>query len=45
MRCPACQGSQYRQSIFDISSKNPMGAKCIFCKAAMMRHTAMPLAA
>ncbi|WP_261388113.1 cold shock small protein YmcF [Candidatus Pantoea soli] len=36
MRCPNCQGSQYRRSVFDISISNPLGAKCIFCKSAMI---------
>ncbi|HEY4437888.1 MAG TPA: cold-shock protein [Lelliottia sp.] len=35
-RCPCCHGSQYRTSIFDVSEKNPHGAKCIFCKSSMM---------
>ncbi|WP_072094082.1 cold-shock protein [Trabulsiella odontotermitis] len=35
-RCPCCHGSQYRTSTFDISEKNPFGAKCIFCKASMV---------
>ncbi|MDU3301478.1 MAG: cold-shock protein, partial [Enterobacter ludwigii] len=30
-----CHGSQYRTSIFDVSEKNPYGAKCIFCKSTM----------
>ncbi|WP_420026174.1 cold-shock protein [Enterobacter ludwigii] len=34
-RCPCCHGSQYRTSIFDVSEKNPYGAKCIFCKSTM----------
>ncbi|MEW5561221.1 cold-shock protein [Enterobacter asburiae] len=34
-RCPCCHGSQYRTSIFDVSEKNPFGAKCIFCKSTM----------
>ncbi|XTZ39147.1 cold-shock protein [Salmonella enterica] len=34
-RCPCCHGSQYRISNFDMSEKNPFGAKCIFCKSAM----------
>ncbi|MCZ3383530.1 MULTISPECIES: cold shock small protein YmcF [Enterobacteriaceae] len=34
-RCPCCHGSQYRISSFDITEKNPAGAKCIFCKSAM----------
>ncbi|MEZ2604172.1 cold shock small protein YmcF [Kluyvera intermedia] len=34
-RCPCCHGSQYRTSIFDVSEKNPSGAKCIFCKSIM----------
>ena len=36
MRCPHCLGSQYRKSAFDVSEKNPAGAKCIFCKTAMI---------
>ncbi|EKZ5693398.1 cold-shock protein [Klebsiella quasipneumoniae] len=35
-RCPCCHGSQYRTSQFDVTEKNPFGAKCIFCKSAMM---------
>lgn len=35
-RCPCCHGSQYRTSQFDVTDKNPFGAKCIFCKSAMM---------
>ncbi|WLI79051.1 cold-shock protein [Kosakonia sp. H02] len=35
-RCPCCHGSQYRISSFDMTEKNPAGAKCIFCKSAMM---------
>ncbi|OUR02379.1 cold-shock protein [Pluralibacter gergoviae] len=35
-RCPCCHGSQYRVSHFDVSEKNPFGAKCIFCKSAMV---------
>ncbi|WHP33501.1 cold-shock protein [Trabulsiella odontotermitis] len=31
-----CHGSQYRTSNFDVSEKNPFGAKCIFCKASMI---------
>ncbi|MFO5928139.1 cold-shock protein, partial [Klebsiella pneumoniae] len=31
-----CHGSQYRTSQFDVTEKNPFGAKCIFCKSAMM---------
>ncbi|WOZ79702.1 cold-shock protein [Kosakonia sacchari] len=34
-RCPCCHGSQYRISSFDMTEKNPAGAKCIFCKSAM----------
>ncbi|MER0125994.1 cold-shock protein [Franconibacter daqui] len=34
-KCPCCQGSQYRTSHFDVSEKNPYGAKCIFCKSNM----------
>ncbi|MDY0970982.1 cold-shock protein [Siccibacter turicensis] len=34
-RCPCCHGSQYRTSPFDMTEKNPFGAKCIFCKSAM----------
>ena len=35
-RCPACHGSQYRTSPYDVTEKNHMGAKCIFCKTAMI---------
>jgi excinuclease UvrABC ATPase subunit len=35
-RCPCCHGSQYRTSVFDVTTKNPLGAKCIFCKSAMV---------
>ncbi|WP_072037759.1 cold-shock protein [Enterobacter sp. Bisph1] len=35
-RCPCCHGSQYRVSSFDVTEKNPVGAKCIFCKTPMM---------
>ncbi|EOV9542408.1 cold-shock protein [Cronobacter sakazakii] len=35
-RCPACHGSQYHTSRFDVTDKNPHGAKCIFCKSAML---------
>ncbi|WP_288446759.1 cold-shock protein [uncultured Enterobacter sp.] len=35
-RCPCCHGSQYRTSAFDVSEKNPFGAKCIFCKSSMI---------
>ncbi|WP_313479427.1 cold shock small protein YmcF [Atlantibacter hermannii] len=35
-RCPCCHGSQYRTSHFDVSQQNPFGAKCIFCKSAMI---------
>ncbi|MCS2147789.1 cold shock small protein YmcF [Scandinavium manionii] len=35
-RCPCCHGSQYRTSSFDVTEKNPFGAKCIFCKSAMI---------
>lgn len=35
-RCPCCHGSQYRTSVFDVSDKNPHGAKCIFCKSSMI---------
>ncbi|WP_312946745.1 cold-shock protein [Superficieibacter sp.] len=35
-RCPACHGSQYRTSHFDVTEKNRFGAKCIFCKTAMI---------
>ncbi|WP_150105841.1 cold-shock protein [Pantoea sp. At-9b] len=40
LRCPHCQSSQYRTSAYDISSKNPHGAKCIFCKSVMVALTA-----
>nr|WP_235234412.1 MULTISPECIES: cold-shock protein [Mangrovibacter] len=36
LRCPRCQGSQYRVSSFDVKHGNPFGAKCIFCKADMV---------
>ncbi|WP_244182811.1 hypothetical protein [Pantoea wallisii] len=39
MRCSHCQGSQYRRSVFDITLKNPLGAKCIFCKSNMVSVT------
>ncbi|MEW5560299.1 cold-shock protein [Enterobacter asburiae] len=35
-RCPCCHGSQYRTSAFDVTKSNPHGAKCIFCKSAMV---------
>ncbi|MGL5965689.1 MAG: hypothetical protein ACRCZ6_00620 [Kluyvera sp.] len=35
-KCPCCSGSQYRTSAFDVSEKNPYGAKCIFCKSTML---------
>ncbi|MCU6684748.1 MULTISPECIES: cold shock small protein YmcF [Leclercia] len=35
-RCPCCHGSQFRTSAFDVSEKNPLGAKCIFCKSSMI---------
>ncbi|AUU29086.1 MULTISPECIES: cold shock small protein YmcF [Citrobacter] len=35
-RCPCCHGSQYRTSNFDVTEKNPFGAKCIFCKSTMI---------
>ena len=35
-RCPCCHGSQYRTSVFDVSEKNPFGAKCIFFYLPMM---------
>ncbi|MDW3092096.1 cold-shock protein [Citrobacter freundii] len=28
--------SQYRTSNFDVTEKNPFGAKCIFCKSTMI---------
>nr|WP_312691731.1 cold-shock protein [Kosakonia sp.] len=34
-RCPCCSGTQYRISSFDVTEKNPSGAKCIFCKSSM----------
>ncbi|WJD47681.1 MULTISPECIES: cold shock small protein YmcF [unclassified Enterobacter] len=37
--CPRCHGSQYRTSPFDMTESNPYGAKCIFCKSAMMART------
>ncbi|MDU5474079.1 MAG: hypothetical protein E7J63_10070 [Pantoea sp.] len=45
LRCPHCQGSQYRRSVFDINVKNPLGAKCIFCKSAMIKINPQPIAA
>ncbi|WP_425435734.1 cold-shock protein [Pantoea rwandensis] len=38
MKCPQCQGSQYRKSVFDVSQKNPHGAICIFCKSMMIEN-------
>ncbi|HGU9770448.1 TPA: hypothetical protein ACPEUL_000816 [Morganella morganii] len=38
-KCPCCSGSQYRTSQFDISSSNPHGARCIFCKSVMKAET------
>ncbi|HHS9739649.1 TPA: cold-shock protein [Raoultella ornithinolytica] len=35
-RCPCCHGSQYRTSNYDVTKKNPFGAKCIFCKTSMI---------
>ncbi|HFN7487362.1 TPA: cold-shock protein [Escherichia coli] len=35
-RCPCCHGSQYRTSAFDVTERNPLGAKCIFCKSTMV---------
>nr|WP_072015695.1 cold-shock protein [Citrobacter farmeri] len=35
-RCPCCHGSQYRTSSFDVTDRNPFGAKCIFCKTTMI---------
>ncbi|HGK4672992.1 hypothetical protein C8256_23620 [Kluyvera genomosp. 2] len=40
-RCPCCHGSQYRMSAFDVSEKNPFGAKCIFCKTNMVFNGSM----
>ncbi|WP_456119816.1 cold shock small protein YmcF [Winslowiella arboricola] len=34
-KCPCCHGQQYRLSLFDVTSKNPHGAVCIFCKSGM----------
>ncbi|ELO4977690.1 cold-shock protein [Escherichia coli] len=34
--CPCCHGSQYRTSAFDVTERNPLGAKCIFCKSTMI---------
>ncbi|WP_420883167.1 cold-shock protein [Winslowiella toletana] len=34
-KCPCCHGQQYRLSLFDVNSKNPHGAVCIFCKSGM----------
>ncbi|EOU5772435.1 cold-shock protein [Escherichia coli] len=36
LRCPCCHGSQYRTSAFDVTERNPLGAKCIFCKSTMI---------
>ncbi|MTD40887.1 cold-shock protein [Erwinia sp. CPCC 100877] len=36
LRCPCCQGSQFRTSHFDVSERNPYGARCIFCKSVMI---------
>ncbi|NUU64557.1 cold-shock protein [Enterobacteriaceae bacterium BIT-l23] len=36
LRCPCCHGSQFRTSHFDVSERNPYGAKCIFCKSVMI---------
>ncbi|WP_409411503.1 cold-shock protein [Atlantibacter sp.] len=41
-RCPCCHGSQYRTSHFDVSANNPFGAKCIFCKSAMITFDHIP---
>lgn len=41
-RCPCCHGSQYRTSAFDVSDKNPFGAKCIFCKSSMITLDHLP---
>ncbi|HAW1844370.1 TPA: cold-shock protein [Escherichia coli] len=35
-RCPCCHGSQYRTSAFDVTERNPLGAKCIFYKSTMI---------
>ncbi|MBJ3816756.1 cold-shock protein [Shimwellia pseudoproteus] len=35
-RCPCCHGSQFRTSNYDVTEKNPFGAKCIFCKTPMV---------
>ncbi len=45
LRCPPCQGSQYRRSVFDVNIKKPLGAKCIFCKSAMIQITPQTIAA
>ncbi|WP_439213108.1 cold shock small protein YmcF [Duffyella gerundensis] len=34
-KCPSCSGHQYRLSSFDVTTKNPHGAVCIFCKSVM----------
>ncbi|WP_157945898.1 cold shock small protein YmcF [Escherichia coli] len=30
------QGASLRTSSFDVSDRNPFGAKCIFCKSMMI---------
>ncbi|MDF7662947.1 hypothetical protein PUG81_28750 [Erwiniaceae bacterium L1_54_6] len=42
LRCPHCRGSQCRTSAYDISRQNPSGAKCIFCKSAMVQPVPFP---
>ncbi|XOV55978.1 hypothetical protein RCF31_24040 (plasmid) [Pantoea sp. App145] len=42
LRCPHCCGSQYRTSAYDISRQNPSGAKCIFCRSAMVQPVPSP---
>ncbi|WP_455863884.1 cold shock small protein YmcF [Pantoea agglomerans] len=34
-QCPSCCGSQFRFSMHNVTSKNPHGALCIFCKSIM----------
>ncbi|WP_441316529.1 cold shock small protein YmcF, partial [Escherichia coli] len=34
-RCPFCHGSLYRSPAFDVTERNPLGAKCQFGKSAM----------
>ncbi|WP_157943050.1 cold shock small protein YmcF [Escherichia coli] len=34
--CLEIQGASLRTSSFDVSDRNPFGAKCIFCKSMMI---------